>query len=87
MKAVATPYNEGMQTCCPRCKTIIRSSGKEWSVLNASCPELAGTQWDGSPEYCPVLAGVVEPDVVLPGLTMRVAVQSEIDGIQVKKAR
>jgi hypothetical protein len=49
--------------------------------------ELAGTQWDGKPEYCPVLTVVAEPDGNLPGTAIRASVRAEIDRIRVVKVR
>ena len=74
---------KGMQTACPKCKTIVRAIGSEWSILNGSCPELSGTKWDGKPEYCPVLTAVASPDVILPGAVIRAAVQDEINSSRV----
>jgi hypothetical protein len=45
-----------MQTCCPKCSTMVKSVGTEWKIINGSCPELVGTQVNGKPEYCPVLS-------------------------------
>ena len=73
----------GMQTACPKCKTIVRVTGPEWSILNGSCPELIGTKWHGKPECCPVLTVVASPDVVLPGAAIRAAVQDEINSSKV----
>lgn len=73
-----------LQTCCPKCSTIVKSNGTEWEILNSSCPALVGTQWNGSPEYCPVLSVVVEPDVVLPGVAARATVQAQIDRVRVQ---
>ena len=72
-----------MQTCCPKCSTIVRSSGTGWEIINSSCVELVGTQWNGEPEYCPLLSIVVEPEVVLPGVAVRTSVQAEIDRVRV----
>jgi hypothetical protein len=75
-----------MQTCCPRCKTIARSSnGIDWEILNPACPELSGTQWSDRPEFCPILSQVVQPDVVLPGIASREIVAAEIDRLRVVK--
>src|SRR3978361_1980783 len=71
-----------MQTGCPKCKTTVRANGQDWTITHGSCPELAGTPWDGKPEYCPVLSVVAEPDVVLPGVSLRSAVQVEIDRLR-----
>jgi hypothetical protein len=49
----------------------VRSNGKDWKILNAACPELAGTEWKDNPEFCPTLSHVVQPDVLLPGITSR----------------
>jgi hypothetical protein len=68
-----------MQTRCPKCTTIVRSNGAEWKILSGGCPELSGTEWKESPEFCPTLSQVVEPEVVLPGITHRAAVQKEIE--------
>ena len=65
----------------------MRAAGREWKILNRSCPELVGTQWNGKPEYCPVLSIVAEPDVVLPGVANRADVQAEIDRAEVLKAQ
>ena len=72
-----------MQTCCPKCSTIVKSTGTDWEIINSSCPALIGTPWSGQPEYCPVLSVVVEPDVVLPGVAVRTVVQAEIDHAKV----
>ena len=71
-----------MQTGCPKCRTIVRANNGEWKILNAGCPDLAGTQWAGKPEYCPVLTVIAEPDVTLPGVAIRATVQSEIERIR-----
>jgi len=68
-----------MQTRCPKCTTIVRSNGTEWKILNGGCPELSGTRWKDNPEFCPTISRVVEPDVALPGITYREAVQDEIE--------
>ena len=73
-----------MQTCCPKCSTMVKSAGPEWEIINGSCPELDGTQWIGKPEYCPILSVVVEPDVVLPGVAARTNVQAEIERVRVR---
>ena len=72
-----------MQTACPKCKSIVRTDGKSWTILNGACPDLAKTQWDSRPEFCPTLSQVAGPDVILPGFDMRSAVQAEIDGSRV----
>ena len=69
-----------MQTACPKCKTIVRTDGVSWTILNGACPDLVKTQWDGRPEYCPTLSLVAGPEVKLPGFAMQAAVQAEIDG-------
>ena len=66
---------------------MVRTDGKEWTILNGSCPELVGTQWHGEPEYCPVLTVVAEPDIELPGVANRAVVQAEIDRMRVVKVR
>jgi hypothetical protein len=71
-----------MQTACPKCATIVKSTEAKWEILNGSCPELAGTQWSGKPEYCPILSLVVEPDIVLPGVANRAEVEAEIDRVK-----
>jgi len=68
-----------MQTACPKCSTMVRSTGPAWEILNGACPELAGTSWHEKPEYCPVLSVVAEPDVVLPGVANRAEVQAEVE--------
>lgn len=72
-----------MQTCCPNCSTIVKSKGDHWELINSSCVELVGTEWNGKPEYCPLLSVVVEPEVTLPGVAVRVRVQAEIDRVKV----
>jgi hypothetical protein len=58
-----------VQTCCPKCKTIVRTTdGKSWTIMNQSCSDLAGTPEGDRPEYCPTLAYVFQADVELPGL-------------------
>ena len=76
-----------MQTGCPKCKTMVRTDGHGWKILNGSCPELVGTQWDGKPEYCPILTVVAEPDIDLPGTSIRAAVQAEIGFSRVVNVR
>ena len=53
--------------------------------MNSDCPELSETQWANKPEFCPVLSRVVEPDVTLPGVANRSAVESEIDRTTIDK--
>jgi hypothetical protein len=75
-----------MQTCCPNCSSIVKTSdGVHWTISNGACPELAGTRWSDRPEYCPTLSQVAQPDVILPGLANREAVVAEI--ARSKKAR
>jgi len=76
-----------MQTRCPKCTTMVRSNGSDWEILNGSCLELSGTAWKDSPEFCPTLSHVVEPEVVLPGVANRAMVQREIDRVRVVKVR
>jgi hypothetical protein len=59
-----------MQTGCPKCSTMVTSSGSQWEILRGSCPELVGTSWNGKAEFYPVLSLVVQPDVILPGVAM-----------------
>ena len=66
---------------------MVRANGLQWTILNSSCLELAGTQWDGKPQYCPVLTVVAEPDVALPGVTNRAAVLAEIERLRVVQVR
>jgi hypothetical protein len=68
----------GMQTRCSKCRTMVRSTGKKWKIINPSCPELVGTQWEGKPEFCPILSIIVEPDVTLPGVAERALIQAEV---------
>jgi hypothetical protein len=72
-----------MQTRCPNCTIMVKSTGSQWIIINGPCPELAGTQWSGRPEFCPTLSQVLEPDVTLPGAWNRVVIQAEIDRIRV----
>lgn len=67
-----------MQTGCPKCRTMVRSTGTQWTIVKPSCSELVGTRWDGRPEYCPILSVVVEPDVILPGVADRAVISAEI---------
>jgi hypothetical protein len=67
-----------MQTRCPKCTSIIRSTGASWEILNEGCVDLAGTRWAHKPEYCPTLSHVVQAEVTLPGLADRDAVLAEI---------
>lgn len=76
---------EQMQTRCPKCSTMVKSTGPHWEIINGSCPELSGTQWKDKPEFCPILSLVAEPDVSLPGASNRTAVQAEIDLVRVTK--
>jgi hypothetical protein len=72
-----------MQTRCPKCSTTVRSNGKDWEILNSACSELAGTEWKDNPEFCPTLSHVVEPDVLLPGITSRALVQEKIERLRI----
>jgi hypothetical protein len=74
-----------MQTKCPKCTTMVKSNGTEWEILNGACPELSGTRWKNNPEFCPTLSQVAEPDIVLPGVINRDAVQTEIEQNRVVK--
>lgn len=76
---LACERNPPVQTACPKCSTIVKSTAQQWTIIRGSCPELIGTFWQGQPEYCPVLSVVVEPDVTLPGVANRARVQAEID--------
>ena len=76
-----------MQTKCPKCSTIVRSNGPRWEILNGSCPELSWTQWRNSPEFCPTLSLIAEPDVTLPGVAKRSAVEAEISMVSAVKVR
>jgi hypothetical protein len=76
-----------MQTRCPKCTTMVRSNGKGWEILDAACSELSGTRWENSPEFCPTLSHVAEPEVVLPGVASRATVQAEIERIRIVKVR
>lgn len=76
-----------MQTRCPNCSTIVKSKGDSWELINSSCVALAGTEWDGKAEYCPLLSLVVAPEVTLPGLAIRLSVQAEIDKSKVKRLK
>ena len=71
-----------MQTRCPKCTTIVRSSGAGWEILKADCSELSGTEWKDHPEFCPTLSHVAEPEVVLPGVANRAAVRAEIERVR-----
>ena len=71
-----------MQTRCPRCKTVVRATGTDWIIINPDCSELSETKWGDQPEFCPILAQVVEPDIALPGLANRSVVQIEIDRVK-----
>jgi hypothetical protein len=42
--------------------------------------------WHGRAEYCPLLSAVVAPDVILPGVAVREAVEAEIDQAKVTQA-
>ena len=72
-----------MQTCCPKCSTIVKSSGGHWELINPACPDLVGTPWNGQPEFCPLLSEVVRPEVELPGVAQAAAVQAAIDLVKV----
>ena len=74
-----------MQTRCPKCTTIVKSSGGNWAILNGACVELSGTRWKDKPEFCPTLSEVAEPEIVLPGVADRALVQQEIDREKVIK--
>jgi hypothetical protein len=74
-----------MQTRCPKCSTIVRSTGPTWEIINGSCPELAGTPWASKAEFCPILSLVAEPDVALPGASQRAAVCAEIERARIIK--
>ena len=72
-----------MQSCCPKCSTIVKSSGGQWELINPGCPDLVGTAWAGQPEYCPLLSAVLRPEVELPGVAQEAAVQAAIDQVRV----
>jgi hypothetical protein len=76
-----------MQTRCPKCTTIVKSTGANWEILNGDCSELSATQWKSNPEFCPTLSQVVEPEVILPGAVNRAAVQKEMERIRILKIR
>jgi hypothetical protein len=76
-----------MQTRCPKCTAIVRSNGTKWEILNGACSELSGTEWKNNPEFCPTLSQVVEPDVVLPGIVSRAAIQQQIERVRIGKVR
>lgn len=76
-----------MQTRCPNCSTIVRTlEGEDWVVLGGPCPELSGTRWADKAEFCPTLSQVTRPDVVLPGVTERQAVLTEIQHVRERRA-
>jgi hypothetical protein len=74
-----------MQTRCPKCTTIAKANGTDWAILNGACSELSGTEWENKPEFCPTLSHVVQPEIVLPGIASRAAVQEEIERVRVVK--
>jgi hypothetical protein len=76
-----------MQTRCPKCTTIVKANGTVWAIINGACPELSGTEWENKPEFCPTLSHVVQPEIVLPGIASRAAVQEEIERVRVVKVR
>ena len=76
-----------MQTRCPRCTTIVKANGTDWAIINGACPELSGTEWENKPKFCPTLSHVVQPEIVLPGIASRAAVQKEIERVRVVKVR
>jgi hypothetical protein len=76
-----------MQTRCPKCTTIVKANGTDWAIINDACPELSGTEWENKPEFCPTLSHVVRPEIVLPGIASRAAVQEEIERVRVVKVR
>ena len=57
----------------------------DWAIINGACPELPGTEWESKPEFCPTLSHVVQPEIVLPGIASRAAVQEEIERVRVVK--
>ena len=59
--------------------------GTDWAIINGACPELPGTEWESKPEFCPTLSQVVQPEIVLPGIASRAAVQEEIERVRVVK--
>ena len=75
-----------MQTRCPKCTTIVKANGTDWAIINGACPELSGTEWENKPEFCPTLSHVVQPEIVLPGIASRAAVQEEIERVRVVSA-
>jgi hypothetical protein len=72
---------------CPECTTIVKANGTDWAIINGACPELSETEWENKPESCPALSHVVQPEIVLPGLASRAAVQEEIERVRVVKVR
>ena len=75
----------GMQTRCPKCTSIVRSSGNSFDILNKGCVELVGTRWADKPEFCPTLSDVVQAEVLLPGVADREIVLAEIAQVRVVK--
>jgi hypothetical protein len=75
----------GMQTRCPKCTSIVRSTGTSWEILNKGCVDLAGTRWADQPEFCPTLSHIVQADVILPGVADREVVLAEIAQVRVVK--
>jgi hypothetical protein len=63
----------------------VRSKGADWEILNGCCPELSGTKWKDNPEFCPTISRIVEPEIVLPGITNRAVIQEEIDRASLQK--
>jgi hypothetical protein len=64
---------------------MVRSNGTDWEILNGACPELLGTQWTHNTEFCPTLSHVVQPEIVLPGVTSGATVQEEIERVRIVK--
>jgi hypothetical protein len=63
--------------------SVILTYSKDWEILNGACSELSGTKWKDNPEFCPTLSHVVEPEVLLPGITSRASVQEEIERLRI----
>jgi hypothetical protein len=61
---------------------MVKSTGARWEIISGSCPDLSATQWKDKPEFCPILSLVAEPDILLPGASIRAEVQAEIDRVR-----
>jgi hypothetical protein len=67
------------QVKCPRCAVAlnVRLDGK-WQFNDALCAELAGTEYQFKPEWCPILSDAAPEDMYLLPVGYRPMVEAAI---------